>query len=175
MDAVLDLIEEDFKIYKNYMIKNKLFDNIKIKISNIILYSPNQNNSFVQSFESMYPYSNHDYEKVLQDLYSYINIKDKTWIYTLDHIDEVIIERIKLSLDKDVNLMYLHKSGKELTNLLNKVRNSLAHGNFYILNNRIVMWNINKYKRVTFFINMRLKDFKYLHDVFMKMIINPNG
>jgi hypothetical protein len=121
MDAFLDLIEQDFKIYKNYMIKNKLFDNIKIKISNIILYSPNQNNSFVQSFEAIYPYSNHDYEKVLQDLYSYLNIKDKTRIYTLDHIDEVTLERIKLSLDKDVNLMYLQKSGKELTNLLNKV------------------------------------------------------
>jgi hypothetical protein len=171
VNEFIKLIETDFKRYRNFIIKNKLFDNIKIKISNIILYSPNQNNSFVQSFETVFPYEDHEYEIVLREIYEHLNIKEEYLIYTIEHLDHEILKRIELSLNKNINLMYLYKSGKQLTNLLNKVRNSLAHGNFYILNNRIIMWNLNKYKRVTFFVNMRLKDFKYLHDVLMKMVI----
>lgn len=171
MDAFLKLIDKDFNRYHKFIMKNKLFDNIKIKIANFILYSPNKNNSFINSFEEVYPYKIDEYREILKKIYNEFNIYDENLVYTNEHIDELHLKRIQESLSNKINFIYLYRNGKHLTNLVNKVRNSLAHGNFYILDNRIVMWNISINKNVTFFANLSMKNFKFFHDTVIKMIL----
>ena len=60
-------------------------------------------------------------------------------------------------------MVYLSKRGKHITNLFQRIRNSLAHGNYFIHDSRIVLWNISGKNNISFFANISLLDFKYLH------------
>ena len=174
MNEFLKLIEKEFNQYRKYVLCNKISDSIKMKIADLIIYSPNQTNSFLSSFEDIYPYQSEKYTKILKELFFNFNIAENSFYYSQSNINEAILHNIQESLENKRNFIYLYKNGKKLTNFVNKIRNSLAHGNFYIMNNRIVMWNINKNKNVTFFANLGKKNFKFIHDTLMQIILNPN-
>lgn len=165
------LIENNFLKYQNYIRQGKLFDNIKIKMFDFILLTPSDNNLFVDTF-NINRFNNTHFEKLNALINKRLNLEEKFNIYTNDPICIKEFEIIEESISMKKNMVYLLKRGKHITNLFQRIRNSLAHGNYYINDNRIVLWNISGKNNISFFANISLLDFKYLHKKLIELTKN---
>ena len=169
MDAFFVSIEKERKTYNNYVLKNKLFPTIKTKLMDFIMYTPNDKNLFIQSFNNMI--NNKSFEVFIQKLEDRLKLKKEFNLHLKKVVELKHIKLIKDSLDKNESMIYLYKDGKRVTNLYNKLRNGIAHGNFYILNKRFVIWNLTSKSNISFFMNVKLSDFDYLHKSLMNAIL----
>lgn len=167
-DHFFDIIEVQKTLYNKFILLDKLFVDLKIKLMDFIIFTPSDSNTFIQTFNQYYNESH--FEDFLKNFHEYIKINDKFNIYTDKHIDSDTLSLIKLSIEKNRPMIYLFKKGKRVTNLYQKIRNSIAHGNYYILKNRVVMWNISSNKNITFFINIKLSNLRFLHSKLISMI-----
>jgi hypothetical protein len=170
MEEFFNLIKEERHKYNKFILKNKLFPTLKTKLMDFILYTPNDKNLFIQSFNKLI--SNKAFEVFIIKLEEKLSLKKEFNLYLNRNLATDDIHIIKKSIVLNENMIFLYKDGKQVTNLYNRLRNGIAHGNFYILNRRFVIWNFTKKSNISFFMNIKLSDFDYLHKSLITAIVN---
>ena len=148
MESFFNLIKRERQTYKRYIMKDKVFPSLKIKLKDFISYTPHDKNLFIQSFNQLI--DNKSFELFMMRLEKRLQLKKEFNLYCNRNIDEIDIPLIKESLEDNENMIYLYKDGKHVTNLFNRFRNGIAHGNFYILEKRFVIWNLTNKKTFLF-------------------------
>lgn len=169
MESFFNLIKQERQIYKNYIMKDKVFPSLKIKLMDFILYTPHDKNLFIQSFNQLI--DNKSFELFVTRLEKRLKLKNEFNLYINRNIDDTDIPLIKKSLEENENMIYLYKEGKHVTNLFNRFRNGIAHGNFYILEKRFIIWNLTNKNNISFFMNIKLSDFDFLHRSLIQAIL----
>jgi hypothetical protein len=164
-------IKQDFNTYQSYIRHGRLFDNIKLKMYDFILYTPSESNLFIDEF-SLEHFNELYFENLNRAINSRLKLENKFNVYSINPLGIKEFDLIDESISKQISMIFLTKRGKHIKNLYQRIRNSLAHGNYFIKNKRIVMWSLSAKDNITFFSNISLSDFKYLHKLLIDLSQN---
>ena len=171
--GIVNMIKNEFLIiygkevymYKNNFVFNDLKPSLQKAFLKLVLNCPSEGSSHLaKDFKSLGILSRLEFEREIIELQDILNTKSSNYISRATLIDEQWFERFNECFKKNKPFVYIRKEANHLDTLYKKIRNSIAHGRFFIHDNFITMWNVSSQDNITALLNIRLSSLKKIAD-----------
>lgn len=127
---------------------------------NLLLKCPNEKSSKLSyTFEELGLFEKSDFINRIDKVQDLLKIPISNYIWKDLVLQDEWFERFITSIEKSKSFVYMYKSGKHLETLFIKLRNAVAHGQYYLKENRIVLWNSSTKDNITALFHMRINQF----------------
>ena len=140
-------------------------------ILNLLLKCPNEKSSKLSySFHELGLFEKTDFIGLVDRVQGILKVQISNYIRTDVVLQEEWFNRFMTSIDKSTSFVYMYKSGNHLESFFIKLRNAVAHGQYYIVGRRIILWNSSTKQNITALFNMSTNQFvsivKILEDAY---------
>lgn len=151
-----DYIIRDYQQFKDHALNNRFTNHLSKAIFQLLLKCPNEKSSKLSySFEELGLFEKSDFINRIDRVHAILKIQISNYIWKDLVLQDEWFERFILSIEKSKSFVYMYKSGKHLETLFIKLRNAVAHGQYYVKGNRIILWNSSTKDNITALFHMR--------------------
>lgn len=166
-----EFIKNEYLEFRKDIHYQGLSSNLSKAMINLLLKCPNEKSSKLSfSFEELGLFEKSDFINRIDRVHGLLKIPISNYIWKDLVLQDEWFERFIVSIEKSKSFVYMYKSGKHLETLFIKLRNAIAHGQYYIKGNRIILWNSSTKDNITALFHMRINQFvtivKILEDAY---------
>lgn len=155
-----EFMKEDYLKFRKEIHYQGLSRNLSKAMINLLLKCPNEKSSKLSyTFEELGLFEKSDFINRIDKVNDLLKIPISNYIWKDLVLQDEWFERFITSIEKSKSFVYMYKSGKHLETLFIKLRNAVAHGQYYLKENRIVLWNSSTKDNITALFHMRINQF----------------
>ena len=159
-DELSQYISTDYLKFRENVHTELIPRNVSKAILNLLLKCPNEKSSKLSySFHELDLFEKTDFIGLVDKAQSILKVKISNYIRTDVVLQDEWFNRFMISIEKSNSFVYMYKSGNHLESLFIKLRNAVAHGQYYIVGRRIILWNSSTKQNITALFHMSTNQF----------------